>query len=136
MAQTSTHTPPSPATLAQQRVNRLTKLLTLTSEQQTTALMIFTNELTADATTEASIKAARQNLATAVQADNTGDISNLSTQVGNLTATLVQSDATANAAFYHLLTPTQQTQYNNLHGMGMGGPMGMGGMRGFGRRGN
>ena len=137
LAQTSTttHTPPSPATMAQMRVNRLTKILTLNTTQQGQALTIFTTEITADATTRASLKTARQSLATAVQQDNTGEIASLSTQIGTLEATLVQSDATANAQFYQILTSAQQTQFNNLHQMGMGGPD-MGGMRGFGRRGN
>jgi Spy/CpxP family protein refolding chaperone len=128
----ATRTPPTPATLAQQRVNRLTKLLTLTTAQQGQALTIFTNELTANATPEASIKTTRQNLAAAVQANNTGEISTDSGEIGTLTGQLVLSEASANAAFYLILTPAQQTQYNNLHEMGMGGGAG-GGMRGFGR---
>jgi hypothetical protein len=132
---TTTHTPPNPATMAQQRVNRLTKMLTLNTTQQGQALNIFTTEFTADATTHTGLKTARQSLATAVQTNNTGEIASLSGQIGTLEAALVQSDATANAQFYQILSSTQQTQYNNLHMMGIGGPD-MGGMRGFGRRGN
>jgi Spy/CpxP family protein refolding chaperone len=131
----ATHTPPSPATMAQQRVNRLTKMLTLNTTQQGQALTIFTTQFTADATTHASLKTLRQSLATGVQTDNTGEIASLSTQIGSLEGALVQSEATANAQFYQILTSTQQTQFNNLRQMGMGGPD-MGGMRGFGRRGN
>src|SRR5580704_6664648 len=128
---TATHTPPSPATMAQQRVNRLTKMLTLNSTQQGQALTIFTTEFTADATTHTSLKTARENLTNAVQTNNTGEIASVSAQIGTLEAALVQSDATANAQFYQILNSTQQTQYNNLHMMGFGGPD-MGGMRGFG----
>ena len=112
----STHTPPSPATIAQRRVDRLTKVLSLNSSQQQQALTIFTNEATANATTEASLKTERQSLATAVQSNSTTNIQTAATQIGALTGQLVLAQAQANAAFYQILTPAQQTQWTNMQG--------------------
>jgi Spy/CpxP family protein refolding chaperone len=119
----SAQTPPTPASMAQRRVDRLTKVLGLSSTQAQQALTIFTNAATADATIRASLKTERQSLASAVQANSTTNIQTAATQIGILTGQMVQSEATANAAFYQILTPAQQTQYTNLQSRGgMNGP--------------
>lgn len=110
----STHTPPTPASIAQRRVERLTKVLSLNASQQQQALTIFTNAATADTTIQASLKTERQSLATAVQANSTTNIQTAAMQIGTLTGQLVLSEASSNAAFYQILTPAQQTQYTNL----------------------
>ncbi len=125
-------TPPDPATQAQREVQFLTKRLTLTAAQQATATTIFTNQFTADAATHASMKTARTALTTAIQTNNSNGIETTANEIGTLTAQLTVSDATAQAAFYAILTPAQQTAYNQ-HPAGMGGPRPMG--RGFGRGG-
>jgi hypothetical protein len=46
------------------------------------------------------MRIARQNLATAVQSDDTGTINQISTTIGNLLAQEISHQANANAAFY------------------------------------
>ncbi len=113
--------------MAQREVQFLTKRLTLTAAQQGQATTIFTNQFTADVATHASMKTARTALRTAIEANNSAGIQAAATEIGNYTATLTISDATAQAAFYAILTQAQQTTYNqHPGGMGMGGvrPMG------------
>lgn len=119
--------PPDPATMAQREVQFLTKRLGLTAAQQGEATTIFTNQFTADVATRANMKTARTALRTAIEANNSAGIQAAATEIGTYTATLTASDATAQAALYAILTPAQQTTYNqHPGGMGMGGvrPMG------------
>jgi len=68
------------------------------------------------------MKAARTALKTAVEANDTAGIPAQASQIGSLTTQEVQAEATANAGFYAILTPDQQTKYNQL-GTGLaGGP--------------
>jgi Spy/CpxP family protein refolding chaperone len=127
-----THTPPTPAQQIANRVARLTALLTLTTAQQASATSIFTTEQTALSAISANMKTARTTLQSDVQANNTSGISAQAAQIGTLTTQEVEATATANAAFYALLTPDQQTKYNTLGG-GRGFSGGGGG--GFGRHG-
>jgi Spy/CpxP family protein refolding chaperone len=124
----TTHTPPSPATIAQHRVSYLTTVLSLTSEQQQQATTIFTNAATTASGLHTQIKTARQNLATAVQSDDTGTINQISTTIGNLLAQEISNQANANAAFYKTLTSDQQSKLTQLkserHGMGFMGRRG------------
>jgi Spy/CpxP family protein refolding chaperone len=124
------HTPPTPAQQVANRVARLTTLLTLTATQQATATTIFTTEQSALATVSANMKTARTTLQADVLANNTAGISAEATTIGGLTTQEVEATATANAAFYAILNPTQQAQYTKL-----GGPGGFGGGGGFGPRG-
>lgn len=128
-----THTPPTPAQQVANKVARLTALLTLTTTQQATATTIFTTEQSALSTVSASMKTARTALKTAVEANDTAGISTQATAIGSLTTQEVQAQSTANADFYAILTPTQQTQYNKLGGPG-GGGFGGGGFGGRFRR--
>jgi Spy/CpxP family protein refolding chaperone len=128
-----TRTPPDPASVAQRRVNRLTTLLALNAAQQQAALTIFTNAAVTDQSIRTSLKSARQSLSAAVKSNDTGSITSWSNTIGSLTVTSVSSDATAAAAFYQLLTPSQQATYNQGPGRGgfgggLGGP-GFGGRR-------
>jgi Spy/CpxP family protein refolding chaperone len=125
-------TPPSPATLATLRVNQLTAQLTLTSAQQTSAIAIFTTEYTTDQTVQTTLRADQQSLATAVKANNSSDISTLSSTIGGLQGQLTLANATAQAAFYAILTPAQQTLYDAVPHGGPGGPGGRGGRGGPG----
>jgi Spy/CpxP family protein refolding chaperone len=121
------HTPPTPAQQVANKVARLTAILTLTPAQQGTATTIFTTEQSALSTVGASMKTARTALKTAVLANDTAGISTQSAAIGSLTTQEVQAQSTANADFYAMLTPTQQTQYNKLGAFG-----GFGGRGGFG----
>ena len=124
------HTPPAPAQIVANRVARLTALLTLTADQQAKATTIFTTEQTALSSVSASMKTARTTLQADVEANNTAGISAQASQIGSLTTQEVEATATANAAFYALLTPDQQTKYKTF-----GGDGGRGGRGGFGPRG-
>ena len=120
-----THTPPNPATIAEHRVHFLTTLLSLTSDQQSTALGIFTNEAASAAPLYQQLKTARQSLAAAVKSNNSGAITTASTNIGTLTGQLAANKATADAAFYQLLHLDQQnklTQFEKQrHGRGFRG---------------
>jgi len=124
------HTPPTPTQQVANRVARLTTLLMLSSGQQAEATGIFNTEQTALSSVASSIKTARTALQTAVQGNDTAGISTAAGAIGTLTTTEVTAQATANAAFWAILSPTQQTQYKTL-----GGPGGYGGGGGFGPRG-
>jgi Spy/CpxP family protein refolding chaperone len=112
------HTPPSPEQQVANRVARLTALLTLTPAQQTQATTIFTNEQSGLASISANMKTARTTLQADVEANNTAGIAAQASQIGNLTTQEVEATATANAAFYAILTPDQQTKYKTLGGPG------------------
>ncbi len=82
------------------------------------------------------MQAAQTALRTAIKANDTAGISAQAATIGNLTAQQVQARATAQAAFYALLTSSQQTAYDEMNrgGFGMGGPgPGMGPGMGPGR---
>jgi Spy/CpxP family protein refolding chaperone len=70
------------------------------------------------------MQAAQTALRTAITS-NTG-IAAAAASIGNLTTEQVTADATADAAFYAILTPAQQTKYTRLQplGRGAGGPGG------------
>jgi len=134
LSQTTT-TPPSPPTPAQmtaRQVARLTTLLSLNSGQQAQATAIFTTEQAAISTVFPSLQAAHKALQAAVKTQDSAAITALGAQIGSLTTQEVQARATAQAAFYAILSTDQQTKYDQLpqgfggHG-GPGGPGGPGG---------
>jgi Spy/CpxP family protein refolding chaperone len=124
----NTHTPPDPATVAQRRVARYTTILTLTTAQQQQATNIFTNSATAGATLHTNLKTARQALSDAVKKNDTAGIDSAATTLGSLTAQFASTEGKADAAFYQILTPDQQTKLAALGGHGgrgmRGGPGG------------
>ena len=75
---------PDPATIVARKVDRLTKLLTLTTSQATEGTTIFTNALSAVTPIETSLRADRQSLQTAVKANDAATIESLSTNIGLL----------------------------------------------------
>jgi Spy/CpxP family protein refolding chaperone len=132
VAQTAT-TGGNRGNFVQHRVNFLTTLLSLTTAQQQQATTIFTNASTAEPAEHSSMTAARQSLKTAVQGNDTAAIEQAATTIGSLTAQTTTNQAKAEAAFYQILTPAQQTKLTQFesqgHG-GMGGGMGAAGFRG------
>ena len=108
------HTPPDPATIAQHRVSFLTTVLSLPPAQQASATTIFTNAATTASGLRAQMKTAHQSLMTAVQNNDTAAINSQSTTIGALVSQMVSAKASANAAFYQLLTPDQQTKFKEL----------------------
>jgi Spy/CpxP family protein refolding chaperone len=129
----TTPTPPTPAQIAAAMVARLTKLLDLTSAQQASATTIFTTEQTALAPLATNMKTERTALKTAILANSSADIAAAATQIGDLTTERVTAEATADAAFYAILTPDQQTKYTTLK-PGLGGAGGFRGHAGPGGR--
>jgi Spy/CpxP family protein refolding chaperone len=123
-------TPPDPAKFVQRRIEHLTSELSLTTAQQQQATTIFTNAATGAAALRDGSTTARQSLSAAVKANDTTGIDLASTTIGNLTGQLTAINAKADAAFYQILTPDQQTKFNSLRGSG--GPGGFGGRGGPG----
>jgi Spy/CpxP family protein refolding chaperone len=97
-------------------INSLTALLSLSTAQQLQAATIFTNAAGTRASIHSSLKAARKALSAAVKSSDTGAISQASTALGALTSQHVSNGAAANAAFYQLLTPDQQTKFSLYQG--------------------
>src|ERR1035438_9708877 len=113
-AGSGTHTPPTPAQMAQHRVQFLTTLLSLTADQQTQATTIFTNAATANATIHTSLKTAHTSLQTAIQNNDTATIDQTATAIGNLEGQSTATQAKADAAFYSILTADQKTKLGEL----------------------
>ena len=134
-AQTLSNTGPSRGNGIQRRISFLTTLLTLTSAQQQQATTIFTNAATAAAPVHASMKTAREALRTAVTGNDTAAIGTSANSIGTLTGQLTSIEATADAAFYQMLTPEQQTKFTQFENQGHGGFGGAGAMGPAGFRG-
>jgi Spy/CpxP family protein refolding chaperone len=118
--------------MAQREVQFLTKRLGLTTAQQGQATTIFTNQFSADVAPQTDLKTQRTALTAAIQNNNAAAIQAAATEIGKDTAALTLNNATARAAFYAILTTSQQTTYNE-HPNRDGGPGPRG--RGFGRGG-
>ena len=120
------HTTPDPATSAERRVAHLTLQLTLTTAQQQQATNVFANSATANAAVFTNLQAARIVIKDAIKKNDTAGIDRAATTIGNLTAQFTSNEAKADAAFYLVLTPDQQTKLaalKGMHGHGMlGGP--------------
>jgi len=128
----TTHTPPTPAQIAQRRVQMLTNMLGLSSGQQTQATGYFLTAATANATVETNLKTERQSLDTAITTGNTGSIPQIAMTIGNLEGSLAANNALADAQLYAILTTTQQATFAKTLNRGFGP---MGGGRGFGHGG-
>jgi Spy/CpxP family protein refolding chaperone len=114
-------TPPDPATIVAHRVDRLTKLLGLSPTQANQATTIFTDALNAVTPIETTLRSDRQSLQAAVKANESATIESLSTTIGSLTGQVIAIQNKADAAFYAVLSPTQQTTLSQSKGHG-GGP--------------
>jgi Spy/CpxP family protein refolding chaperone len=120
--------PPDPATMVQHHVQHLTTVLSLTSSQQQQATTIFTNAMSGASSIHSDMKTAHQNLATAIKGNDQAGITAAANTIGSLTSQMITAHAKAQAAFYQILTPEQQSKMSELEseGHGMGG-MGFGG---------
>jgi Spy/CpxP family protein refolding chaperone len=133
-------TPPDPATMVQNHVNRLTKLLNLDASQAAQATTIFTNAATAVAPLESKLNTDWQSMRAAVK-NSPGTIDQLAAEIGSLTGQIAAIQNKADAAFYAILTADQKTKLDQSggfggRGRGMGGPGMMGpGMMGPGMMG-
>jgi len=133
VAQTPTPTPtpgpgrPNAAQMIERRVQRLTTLLNLTSDQQQQAINFFTTAANTSGPLITQMRTLRQNLHTAIQNNDLNTITQTATQIGTLTGQLIAATSTAEAQFYNILTPDQQQKLGALRGRGRGmGPMGFG----------
>ncbi|HLJ88893.1 MAG TPA: Spy/CpxP family protein refolding chaperone [Candidatus Angelobacter sp.] len=106
--------PPNPAARAQHRVKFLTNKLSLTAQQQQQALTIFTNASSSEQTMHGSMKTAHQNLQNAIKSNDTAGIEQASNTIGNLMAQTTAAHAKAQAAFYQILTPDQQSKLSEM----------------------
>jgi hypothetical protein len=113
-------TPPDPATIVANKVERLTKLLTLNTSQGSQATTIFTNALSLVTPIETSLRTDRQSLQTAVKANDVATIESVSTNIGSLTGQILTIQNKADAAFYAILSTTQQNTLNQSRGFGRG----------------
>jgi Spy/CpxP family protein refolding chaperone len=122
-AQTPTHTPPTPAAIAQRQVQRYTTLLTLSSAQVEQATTIFTTEATTEQSSRASERTGHQALEAAIKANDTATIQSTATTLGQMSGEMMAAHALARAQFYALLTADQKTKYSQLEEEHMmGGP--------------
>jgi Spy/CpxP family protein refolding chaperone len=120
-------TAPTTDQIVSNLVKRLTALLTLTTAQQAQATTIYTTEQTALSGLNTSLQSAQTALEAAIKTNSLTGIITQATQIGSLTTQQVEAQAKAEAAFYAILTPDQQTTYNALHSVGLGGRGGPGG---------
>lgn len=128
VAQNQMRFAPDPEAMVQRRVQHLTTLLSLNSAQQTQALAIFTKTETSLSSVFEGMKTAHEDLQSAVKKNDVNAIEAAATTIGNLTKELTADHATADAAFYQILTPDQQTKFAELEGGDVGfavaGPVG------------
>lgn len=117
-------TSPTPAQIAERLVQRYAILLGLSSTQQEQAVTIFTTEETSEVAIHRSERTAQQSLETAVKADNTATITQLSASLGELSGQSILARSLANAQFYAILTSDQQTKFAQIMGQGQGGGFG------------
>ncbi len=121
---TTAATPPTAADIVAGRVAFLTKLLDLTDAQQAQATTIFTTEQAALDALKTSMDTEQSALQTAVQNSSSSGIGAAAAQIGALTAQQIVATASADVAFYAILTADQQTKYSSLQQAGVGGPQG------------
>ncbi|HUS08278.1 MAG TPA: Spy/CpxP family protein refolding chaperone [Bryobacteraceae bacterium] len=128
-------TPPDPAAMIQRRVDMLSNFLTLTEAQKARAATIFTDAMTAGQALHSSSQSAHTALAAAVKKNDLGGIDQYARELGTISGQLTAIESKADAAFYALLTPDQQTKYDSKPRGGPGRMRGPGGPgpEGFGR---
>jgi Spy/CpxP family protein refolding chaperone len=115
---------PDPAQMVQRHVDHLTKMLSLTPQQQQQATTLLTQVVNNEKSTHEQMRTAHENLQAAIKNNDTAGIEQISNTIGNLTAQQTATHAKAMATFFQTLTPDQQSKFAEMvhHGMGMGGP--------------
>lgn len=116
-----------PARMVEARVAMLAQTLNLTEAQKAQALKIFSDAQAAAERFREEMQVARQELQTAIKANDLASIERNARDIGTATGELTIIDARAQAAFYALLTAEQKTKYDQMPARGFGmGPGGMG----------
>lgn len=113
---------PKNATKQTRYLASLTALLTLSPGQQQQAGSIFTSAVNNRIGIHSTMKSARKVLNTAVKNNDGVGISQAASELGALMTQHVANGAAANAAFYQILTPTQQailSQYQGRTGVSL-----------------
>lgn len=105
-------------------VATMTTLLSLSSGQQAQATTIDANARTAAKYIQTNMRTAQTALSAAIKKNDVASIDTLTAQIGTLHAQSLAIQSKAEAAFYAMLTPEQQTKYDTLHHGGFGGPGG------------
>ena len=113
--------PPDTATMVQNQVSRLTSLLSLTTSQASQATTIFTNAANAITPLQTQMSADYTSLAGAVKSNTTATIDQLASQIGSLQGQIIDIQNKADAAFYAILTSSQQATLNQTNLPGRGG---------------
>jgi Spy/CpxP family protein refolding chaperone len=111
-------------------VQFLPQELSLTAAQQEQATTIFLAAATAEDSSRTNVKAAHDALKAAIKNNDGAAIDAAAKTIATLTAQSISAEAKAQAAFYQILTPEQQS---NRVALGGPGPFGHG--EGFGRHG-
>jgi Spy/CpxP family protein refolding chaperone len=122
--------PPSPADMAKHQVKRLTTLLSLTSAQQQQATTIYTNAAKAEQTVRAGEQDVHESLRSAIKNNDSVTIDQISSTMAQSIAQVTSIKSKADAAFYQILLPDQQSKLTELESQHMGlldGPGGSGG---------
>jgi Spy/CpxP family protein refolding chaperone len=93
---------------------RILKKLSLTADQKTQAKAIQQQARTAAAPLRTQLQTNRQALTAAVKSNDTAQIQSLSATQGSLRGQVLAIRSAANAKFYALLTPDQQTSFTAM----------------------
>ncbi|MGQ9918898.1 MAG: Spy/CpxP family protein refolding chaperone [Bryobacteraceae bacterium] len=114
-----------PARLVEARVSMLAQALSLSDAQKQQATKLFLDAQEAGRRYREEIQVARQELQTAVKANDLAAIERSARDIGSATGEITAIDARAQAAFYALLTAEQKTKFDQMPGRGLGvGPGG------------
>lgn len=112
--------PPDPATMAKDRVSFLTTMLSLSATQQQQATTILTNAATSEQPLHEQMRTAHQNLKTAVRKNDSASIDQIAALIGNIMSQSIAIHAKADAALYSLMSPDQQSKFDQLQKRGPG----------------
>jgi len=107
-------TPPTPAQMAQNQTNRLTRFFNLNSTQESAVLGILTTAETQVVTLRAGLKPLHMTLVAAVKANNPNQINSTLQQISGLQQQIESLQAVAAGQIYAtVLTAAQQGQIAN-----------------------
>jgi len=112
--------PPSASEMAQHKVKTLTALLNLTAAQQQQAQAIYGSAAKSEQTLHEGEKEAREALRAAIKNDDTAAIDQVAATLGQSMAESTSIRAKADAAFYQILTPEQQSKLSDLESQHLG----------------
>jgi Spy/CpxP family protein refolding chaperone len=121
-------TPPDPATMVADQVARLAALLDLTTAQANQATSILTAAQTATSALQTTLHTDQTSLQAAIKSNTTATIDQMAAAIGTIEGQILDARSQAEAAFYAILTTTQQTKLSAVGGLGLlgGGPGGPG----------